>query len=88
MAIGNDPANDPTGWYGFDMNPKLVNPERGFVYSANNAPNPTTAFTPATTMLETPGRRHFEALSAPKTIGPCGCRTIQLITTVRSTAKR
>ena len=37
---GTDPTNDPNGWYPFEMNPQTVNPERGFVYSANNAPEP------------------------------------------------
>jgi penicillin amidase len=65
---GTDPANDPSGWYGFDMNPKLVNPERGFVYSANNAPQPNDS-------VRYPGHYYagntratgiFEALSEPK----------------------
>ena len=48
------------------MNPKLVNPERGFVYSANNY-NPTTAFAARPLLCwEHPGDRHFEALSEPK----------------------
>ena len=38
---GTDPSNDPIGWHAFDVNPQLVNPARGFVYSANNAPEPT-----------------------------------------------
>jgi penicillin amidase len=65
---GTDPANDPAGWYGFDMNPQLVNPERGFVYSANNAPQPNDS-------VRYPGHFYagntraagiFAALSQPK----------------------
>lgn len=36
---GTDPANDYTEWIPFRLNPKSVNPESGFVYSANNAPD-------------------------------------------------
>ena len=36
---GTDPANDYTGWIPFRFNPKSVNPESGYVYSANNAPD-------------------------------------------------
>ncbi len=35
-ATGND---EPLGWYAFKDNPHLVNPERGFVHSANNQPD-------------------------------------------------
>ena len=65
---GTVPDNDPTGWYGFDMNPQLVNPERGFVYSANNAPQPNDS-------VRYPGHYYagntraagiFAALSKPK----------------------
>ena len=65
---GTDPANDPIGWYPFDRNPQTVNPSRGFVYSANNAPEPRDS-------MHYPGHYYsgntraagiFEALSAPK----------------------
>ena len=65
---GTDPANDPRGWYGFDINPQLINPERGFVYSANNAPDLGDS-------IQYPGHYYagntraasiFEALSGPK----------------------
>ena len=65
---GTDPANDPTGWHPFDRNPQTVNPARGFVYSANNAPEPRDS-------MRYPGHYYsgntraagiFEALSAPK----------------------
>lgn len=36
---GTDPRNDPQGWYPFALNPHSVNPESGYVYSANNAPD-------------------------------------------------
>ena len=36
---GTDPANDYTEWIPFRLNPKSVNPECGYVYSANNAPD-------------------------------------------------
>jgi len=36
-ASGKD---DPIGWYAFDDNPHAVNPEWGFVHSANNQPDP------------------------------------------------
>lgn len=35
-STGND---DPIGWYDFDQNPQILNPERGFLYSANNQPD-------------------------------------------------
>ena len=57
---GTDPANDPTGWYGFDMNPKLVNPERGFVYSATTLPTQRQRSLPRPLLCwEHPGDRHF-----------------------------
>ena len=37
---GSKIANDVQGWHSFDVNPKSINPESGFVYSANNAPQP------------------------------------------------
>ena len=37
---GSDPANEIMGWRPFSENPQLINPKRGFVYSANNAPEP------------------------------------------------
>ena len=36
---GSNPANDPLGWYPFSRNPQSVNPQAGYVYSANNAPD-------------------------------------------------
>ena len=36
---GTDPANDYTEWIPFRFNPKSVNPDCGYVYSANNAPD-------------------------------------------------
>ena len=65
---GTDPTNDPSGWHPFDRNPQTVNPSRGFVYSANNAPEPRDS-------MRYPGHYYsgntraagiFEALSAPK----------------------
>lgn len=35
-TTGND---DPIGWYDFDQNPQILNPTRGFLYSANNQPD-------------------------------------------------
>jgi penicillin amidase len=35
---GTNPENDIKGWYDFSKNPQAENPERGFVYSANNEP--------------------------------------------------
>ena len=40
LIDGRHAANDPAGWYPFDQNPQSVNPDCGFVYSANNAPEP------------------------------------------------
>jgi penicillin amidase len=40
LIDGRDEANDPTGWYAFENNPQSENPTCGFVYSANNAPEP------------------------------------------------
>ena len=37
---GSDAGSDVQGWHSFDVNPKSINPEGGFVYSANNAPQP------------------------------------------------
>ncbi|MCK5906437.1 MAG: penicillin acylase family protein [Flavobacteriales bacterium] len=36
---GTNPDNDIKGWYDFSKNPQAINPERGYVYSANNAPD-------------------------------------------------
>ena len=41
LIDGRDEANDPTGWYAFEHNPQSENPDCGFVYSANNAPEPS-----------------------------------------------
>ena len=35
---GSDSTNDIKGYYAFDKNPKLINPEDGFICTANNAP--------------------------------------------------
>ena len=35
---GTNPDNDIIGWYDFSKNPQAINPEWGYVYSANNAP--------------------------------------------------
>jgi penicillin amidase len=35
--------NDPLGFYSFSNNPRNINPESGFVYSANNAPETDTS---------------------------------------------
>jgi penicillin amidase len=35
---GSKKENDPIGYYPFSENPHLMNPERGFVYSANEQP--------------------------------------------------
>ena len=40
LIDGRDAANDVQGWHGFDQNPQSVNPTCGYVYSANNAPEP------------------------------------------------
>ncbi|MCK5782666.1 MAG: penicillin acylase family protein, partial [Flavobacteriales bacterium] len=37
---GTNSKNDILGWYDFSKNPHSVNPEKGYVYSANNAPGP------------------------------------------------
>ncbi|MDA1336517.1 MAG: penicillin acylase family protein [Bacteroidetes bacterium] len=66
---GTNPSNDPSGWHPFSANPQLVNPARGFVYSANNAPEPMVD------SIGYPGHYYsgntraagiYEALSAPK----------------------
>ncbi len=36
---GSTGLDDPTGWYDFDLNPQILNPERGFLYTANNQPD-------------------------------------------------
>ena len=55
---GSHAANDVQGWHSFEVNPKSINPEGGFVYSANNAPSPTTAWpTQGTTTRATPAPR-------------------------------
>lgn len=36
---GTNPENDIKGWYDFSKNPQAINPESGYVYSANNAPD-------------------------------------------------
>lgn len=35
---GSNPAHDPLGFYSFDYNPKCINPEWGYIYSANDWP--------------------------------------------------
>ena len=35
---GASGADDPTGWLPFDMNPQILNPARGVLYTANNQP--------------------------------------------------
>jgi penicillin amidase len=41
FADGSDPAAQPQGWYPFTENPQSINPESGFVASANNQPDST-----------------------------------------------
>jgi len=41
FADGSDPESQPKGWYPFTENPQSVNPESGFVASANNQPDST-----------------------------------------------
>ncbi len=69
LIDGRDAANDSEGWYLFDRNPHSVNPDCGYVYSANNAPEPRDS-------LHYPGHYYsgntraagiVEALSASKT---------------------
>jgi len=36
---GSNPADEPTGWMPFEENPMSINPESGFVASANNQPD-------------------------------------------------
>lgn len=35
---GSTGENEPTGWYDFKLNPQILNPERGVLYTANNQP--------------------------------------------------
>jgi penicillin amidase len=39
FADGSDPGSQPQGWYPFSVNPQSINPESGFVASANNQPD-------------------------------------------------
>lgn len=39
FADGSDPDTQPKGWYPFTENPRSINPEIGFVASANNQPD-------------------------------------------------
>lgn len=39
FADGSDPESQPKGWYSFSDNPQSINPEIGFVASANNQPD-------------------------------------------------
>ncbi len=39
FADGSDPETLPTGWYPFTDNPQSINPESGFVATANNQPD-------------------------------------------------
>jgi penicillin amidase len=41
FADGSNPAAQPQGWYPFTENPQSINPESGFVASANNQPDST-----------------------------------------------
>ncbi len=36
---GSTGLDDPQGWYDFSLNPQIVNPENGILYSANNQPD-------------------------------------------------
>lgn len=36
---GSTGLDDPQGWYDFSLNPQIVNPENGVLYSANNQPD-------------------------------------------------
>ncbi|MCP9769367.1 penicillin acylase family protein [Lacihabitans sp. LS3-19] len=35
---GSTGLDDPQGWYDFSLNPQILNPERGVLYTANNQP--------------------------------------------------
>ncbi len=35
---GTDPRNEPLGYYDFEENPRCINPEWGYIYSANDWP--------------------------------------------------
>lgn len=35
---GNNPSNEPLGYYLFEENPRIIDPERGYIYSANEQP--------------------------------------------------
>jgi penicillin G amidase len=35
---GSSGADDPTGWVPFELNPQILNPARGVLYTANNQP--------------------------------------------------
>jgi penicillin amidase len=39
FADGSDLDSQPQGWYPFSLNPQSINPESGFVASANNQPD-------------------------------------------------
>lgn len=39
FADGSDPKSQPRGWYPFSVNPQSINPESGFVATANNQPD-------------------------------------------------
>lgn len=39
FSDGSNPADEPTGWMPFEQNPMSINPESGFVASANNQPD-------------------------------------------------
>ncbi|MDA0314553.1 MAG: penicillin acylase family protein [Bacteroidetes bacterium] len=41
FADGSDLAAQPQGWYPFTENPQSINPESGFIASANNQPDST-----------------------------------------------
>jgi penicillin amidase len=36
---GSTGLDDPQGWYDFSLNPQMLNPERGALYTANNQPD-------------------------------------------------
>ncbi len=36
---GSTGLDDPQGWYDFSLNPQIVNPQRGVLYTANNQPD-------------------------------------------------
>lgn len=52
---GSNGEDDPLGYYPFELNPRCINPEKGYIYSANDWPQAIADSTATTGMVWYPG---------------------------------